>query len=112
MAAAMADPDAGGTDPGRITEWAEGASFRDGTYGEMENNLNYLGDQSSAIIVSEWTEEAGGGGHAFNVINDGGVIRFVDSQSDTISGWPPISWSEADVAASWAVYFDSNGNPV
>nr|WP_281276940.1 toxin glutamine deamidase domain-containing protein [Glycomyces buryatensis] len=108
MAAAMDNPNADGTDAGRITEWA-GGTFQKATYDEIRAKLESLGDRSSAMIVSAWA--GGRGGHAFNAINDGNV-KFVDGQSGTVSGWPPVSWSENQTSGSWAVYFDSNGNPV
>lgn len=108
-AAAVADPNAAGVSPSLITNWA-GGRFRTATYTDIERGLNALGDHSSAIIVSEWA--GGRGAHAFNAVNDGGIVKFVDGQSATVSGWPPISWSESQTSRSWAVYFDANGNPV
>jgi len=39
-------------------------------------------------------------------------MKFVDGQSAAVSGWPPSSWSEGQTAATWAAFFDKDGNPV
>ena len=105
--AAMADTNAGGTSPARITSWA-GGQLMSTNYAGIDAKLRELGEGSSAIVVSSWRR---GGGHAFNAINDGGVVKFVDGQSGTVSGWPPISWNESITSASWAVFIDKDGNP-
>lgn len=108
MSAAMADFNADGTSASRVTEWSRG-SFVKASYGDVERRLNDLGDGSSAILVSSWS--GGRGGHAYNAVNDRGAVKFIDGQSATVSGWPPSSWSESQTAATWAVFFDRQGNP-
>ena len=109
MSAAMADEHASGTTPYRVTEWS-GGKFVAANYDGVNQRLSELGDGASAILVSSWA--GGRGGHAYNAINDAGVVKFVDGQSATVSGWPPISWSESQVEATWAVYIDRNGTPL
>ncbi len=109
MAAAMADANATGTDAHRVTEWS-GGELVAANYGDVDQRLGELGEGASAILVSSW--KGGRGGHAYNAINDGGVVKFVDGQSATLSRWPPISWDESQVAATWAVFFDRNGKSI
>lgn len=106
--AAMVDANADGTSADRITDWSGGELSR-ASYADVERTLLELGDGASAIVVSSWHR---GGGHAFNAVNDGGVVKFVDGQNGTVSGWPPISWHEGATHSSWAVCFDNTGSPV
>lgn len=106
QAAAMRDDNALGTSASLVTDWA-GGQLRPTTYAQLESDLLADGPGSSAIVVSTWRD--GRGGHAYNAINDDGVIKFVDGQSGTTSRWPPSSWSESDTGMTWAVRIASNG---
>lgn len=109
MAAALSDPNGRGTSSARVTEWS-GGTLGSTTYAAVNQRLTELGPGSSAILASSWSD--GRGGHAYNAINDGGTVKFVDGQSATVSGWPPISWSESQVSHTWAVFFSKSGDPV
>jgi hypothetical protein len=107
MAAALADPFAPGTGSVRVWEWA-GGNLSHPDYAGIDSTLQNLGDNSSAIITSEWTT---GGSHTYNAVNEGGVLKFIDGQDSTVSEWPPSNWSESDVKKNWVFFYDENGNP-
>ena len=75
---------------------------------KLADELSDLGEGSSALVTVRWKGQDFG--HAFNAVNDGGVIRWIDGQENVVGGWPP---AYADHATDWmAVIVDSTGNPV
>ena len=84
---------------GRVTRTSESG---------IAQQLTDLGEGSSAQIVVRWRGR--GSGHAFNAVNDGGIIRWVDGQEGQVAGWPP---PYAVHATDWqAIIVDPAGNPV
>ena len=75
---------------------------------DIARRLSALGAGSSAQIVVRW--KGRNSGHAFNAVNDGGAITWVDGQLGEAGGWPP---AYAEHATEWhAVIVDPSGLPV
>lgn len=112
-AAAMADARSGGEPAERMAEWA-GQRPAPASLAEIGQRLTELGPGSSAIVGCDWKETWGG--HWFNAVNDGGVVKAVDAQSNRVGGWPPVSrevrFDEGLMRFSDAIFFDPNGKVV
>jgi len=76
---------------------------------DIEDRLLKAGPGSSAIITIDWNT---GGSHAANAVNDGGVIKYVDSQRAQVTKWPPPSDVVNDGTLWQGIFFDSHGRPV
>ena len=74
-----------GTSAARLEEWSGGDLIPAST-AEVEARLVEMGPNSSAMLVSRWRN---GTAHAFNAVNDGGVVKWVDGQLARVSIWPP-----------------------
>jgi Papain fold toxin 1, glutamine deamidase len=112
VAAAMSNPDAGGEPVQRMSDWA-GEQPRQASMSQIGRRMSELGDGSSAVVGCDWL---GGGGHWFNAVNDGGMVKAVDGQSGAVERWPPsadgLGFDESDMRHSDAIYFDPNGKVV
>lgn len=95
--------------PGQPSDFLEkfaGAELQPTTMLQIETELLQIGHGASALVTVSWKE---GGGHAFNAVNDGGHILFVDGQTNKTSGWPPGYASQAE---SWSsIVMDQSGDP-
>ena len=105
VAAPLADPGAPGLPPDRLEDWT-GGRFVPATIDEIHGRLTELGPGSSAIVTSAWDT---GSAHAYNAVNDGGTIKWVDAQRGTASTWPP-PYAE-HVTDSIVIFIDADGNP-
>ncbi|MDH3682600.1 MAG: toxin glutamine deamidase domain-containing protein [Acidimicrobiia bacterium] len=105
VAAPLADTHRTGVSVDRIEEWA-GGRLVPATIEEIADELTDLGPGSSAIVASGW---GSGGAHAYNAVNDGGVVKWVDAQLGRTSTWPPPYADEVDV--SLVLYLDREGRP-
>ncbi|MFB8002156.1 alpha/beta hydrolase [Nocardia sp. NPDC056000] len=82
------------------------------TPGVLADHLTRLGEGATAIVISEFhgpTDTNGIGAHAYTVTNDGGRLMVHDS---TVPGGPH-TWpvSTTNVRNTYAVLYDSHGNP-
>lgn len=92
----------------RLTEWT-GVEPQRQSFEDIGRELEQRGPGSSAVIASTWE---GGGGHAYNAVNDGGTVKFVDSQPEggAVGTWPPTrdspgyGFDESDTRETWAWY--------
>jgi hypothetical protein len=109
VAAAMSDPNVGGEPIGRMTEWA-GQSPAMASMSEIQQRLADLGPGSSAVVGCDWNH---GGGHWFNAVNDGGIVKAADGQSGAVETWPPsahgLGFDETDMLYSDAIFFTADG---
>ncbi|MDR0883219.1 MAG: hypothetical protein LBN05_01200 [Oscillospiraceae bacterium] len=78
-----------------------GLTFEDDVSAEyIEGDLKMCGDGSHGIVAVSFSED-GTDGHAFNAYYNGDKVFAIDSQSGTVSEWPPKfdkevkSWSFA-----------------
>lgn len=96
-------------------EWA-GDKFRDIYDPEgLRAGLEAGGPGSSAIVHSEFVDRNGDpGGHAFNVVNDGGRIRVCDAQTHETFDWEPgtIRPGLGDVTAHRAMAWGPRGERI
>lgn len=106
VAAPLRRPEHGGTSARRLEDWS-GGRLRPATSQGVERRLEELGPGSSAMIVTTWDSS---GAHAFNAVNDGGVVKWVDAQSGSTSRWPPPYASHFDQLH--AIFIDAGGRPV
>lgn len=111
-AAALADPKSRGEHVPRMEEWA-GQKPLPATMAEIGLRLEKLGPGSSAIVGCDWTRR---GGHWFNAVNDGGVVKAVDGQRNRVGSWPPtisqVRFNEGMMRFSDAIFFDPDGKVV
>ncbi len=105
VAAPLADPGAIGLPPDRLEDWT-GGSFRPASIDEIHEQLTDLGPGSSAIITSVWDT---GGAHAYNAVNDGGIIRWLDGQAGETATWPPPYGDH--VVDSIVIFIGPDGTP-
>ncbi len=105
VAAPLADTVQRGTTADRIEDWIDGR-LTPTTLEEVGRRLEELGPGSSAMITSRW---GSGGAHAYNAVNDGGVVKWVDAQLGQVSPWPP-PYADA-VDATLAIVIDAAGTP-
>ncbi len=105
MAASLRDPDLPGVPVDRLEDWS-GGRMVPATLDEVAEQLTELGPGSSAMIASAWDT---GGAHAFNAVNDGGIIKWVDAQSGQTTLWPP-PYADA-VEVSLVIWIDADGRP-
>lgn len=103
VAAPIADPSRRGAPLDWIEDWS-GGRFRLSSADGVARRLDDLGPGSSAMIVATWSDE---GAHAFNAVNDGGTIRWVDGQTGETLPWPPRYGSEIDTML--AIFVDPDG---
>lgn len=112
-AAAMADRYSGGEPTGRMTEWA-GQRPVAASMAEIGKRLSELGPGTSAIVGCDWKD--GNGGHWFNAVNDGGVLKTVDGQRNRVGSWPPafseVRFDESMMGFSDAIFFGPDGKVV
>lgn len=106
VAAPLGRPEHGGTTAQRLEEWS-GGRLAPTTSNGIEQRLQGLGPGSSAMIVTTWDTS---GAHAFNAVNDGGVVKWVDAQAGSTSRWPPPYASHFDQLH--AIFIDAGGHPV
>jgi len=72
-----------------------GSKFYQSSFERTEDELLASGDGSRGIVtIHRGATEARGVGHAFNVVNDAGEIRWVDTQSG-------IARTTAEVVSEW-----------
>lgn len=107
VAAPLADPMSRGTSASLLEDWS-GGTLRPTTLRNVERELEKMGPGASAMIVSEWRSL--NGAHAYNAINDGGVIRWVDGQTGQTAPWPPPYANRA--GRSQAIFIDPDGAPI
>jgi hypothetical protein len=88
-----------------LEDWT-GGYLMPATMAGIERRLTHLGPGSSAVVVSRW---GSGRAHAYNAVNDAGVIKWVDGQPGLVSTWPPPYTSS--VNASLAIFVDPGGKP-
>ena len=105
VAAPLSDADLTGVSADRLEEWTGGA-LRPADLAEVEARLAEMGPGSSAIVASLWDE---GGAHAYNAVNDGGVVKWVDAQLGEVSPWPPPYAAKVD--ESIAIFIGPDGRP-
>ena len=112
-AAAMADARSGGEPTDRMGEWV-GQRPIPASMAEIGQRLTELGHGSSAIVGCDWKESQGG--HWFNAVNDGGVLKTVDGQRNRVGSWPPVfrevRFDESLMRFSDATFFDPTGKVV
>lgn len=106
VAAPLGKPENGGTTARRLEEWSGGRLGPTTSQG-IQQRLQDLGPGSSAMIVTTWDSS---GAHAFNAVNDGGVVKWVDAQLGSTSRWPPPYASHFDELH--AIFIDAGGRPV
>lgn len=106
VAAPLKRPEHGGTSAHRLEDWS-GGRLAPTTSEGIEQRLEALGPGSSAMIVTTWDTS---GAHAFNAVNDAGVVKWVDAQSGSTSRWPPPYASHFDQLH--AIFIDAGGRPV
>lgn len=106
VAAPLGRPENGGTTAQRLEDWSGGRLGATTSHG-IEQRLHDLGPGSSAMIVTTWDSS---GAHAFNAVNDGGVVKWVDAQLGSTSRWPPPYASHFDELH--AIFIDAGGRPV
>ena len=106
VAAPLARPERGGTTAERLEQWSGGRLAPTTSHG-IEQRLTELGPGSSALIVTTWDSP---GAHAFNAVNDRGVVKWVDAQLGATSTWPPRYASHFDELQ--AIFIDAGGSPV
>ncbi|MHC9297142.1 toxin glutamine deamidase domain-containing protein [Mycobacterium sp. LTG2003] len=80
------------------------------SYSEAGQCLLDLGDGSSAVLASRWSEGRQGG-HAYLAVNDGGALFLIDGRTGERSGWPPY-WGEDAVSHIAVGYLDAAGQPM
>lgn len=115
-AASAAEVDGDGAQQQLVTNWSGGAYTPVAGFAGIEETLLDLGPGSSVIIGVRWNNHGrDGGGHAFNAVNDGGVIKFIDAQDGTVMSWPPSDpparFDEQDVLSTSGCFFDASGHP-
>ncbi len=106
VAAPLGQPERGGTTAQRLEDWS-GGHLGPTTSPGIERRLQELGPGSSAMIVTTWDSS---GAHAFNAVNDGGVVKWVDAQAGSTSRWPPPYASHFDQLH--AIFINAEGRPV
>jgi hypothetical protein len=110
--AAKMAPGLRGEPVSRMNDWS-GGTPQPATMNQVSERLQELGPGSSAIVRSNWSE---GGAHYFNGVNDNGVIKAVDGQSGKVETWPPstggLRFDETQMAQSYAIYFNANGEVI
>ncbi len=106
VAAPLGRPEHGGTTARRLEDWSGGRLGPTTSQG-IEQRLEELGPGSSALIVTTWDNA---GAHAFNAVNDRGVVKWVDAQLGSTAGWPPPYASHFD--EMHAIFIDAGGRPV
>ncbi len=106
VAAPLGRPEHGGTTAGRLEDWSGGHLGPTTSHG-IEQRLQELGPGSSALIVTTWDNS---GAHAFNAVNDQGVVKWVDAQLGSSAPWPPPYASHFDQLH--AIFIDAGGRPV
>jgi len=105
VAAPLADPRSPGLSADHLQDWT-GGRFQRASVDEIQGRLTELGPGSSAIVTSAWDT---GGAHAYNALNDGGTVKWVDAQLGTSSPWPPPYADNVD--DSIVIFIDPDGNP-
>lgn len=95
-----------GTSRLRLEQWS-GGMLIDASIDQIGGMLGELGPGSSAMVVVDWE---GGSAHAFNAVNDRGVITWIDGQSGRTGPWPPDYGIR--IRASEAVFIEPDGRPV
>ncbi len=105
VAAPLIDPTIRGVSGHLLEDWS-GGRFRPTTVDGLGAELERLGPGASAMVVSSWDY---GGGHAYNAINDGGVVRWVDGQTGQTMPWPPRYGGQ--VSGMLAIVIDAAGRP-
>jgi hypothetical protein len=77
---------------------------------EIKQRLDELGPGSSAIVGCDWQA---GGGHWFNAVNDGGIVKALDGQHCKVETWPPslggLGFEESRMLQSDAIFIASDG---
>ncbi len=110
VAAAMSDPETQG-EPYKIMVEAVGVTPETTSISEIGYRLEQAGPGSSAIVGVDWNS---GGGHWFNAVNDGGIVKAVDGQTGRIEPWPPsnvgLGFSESDMSNVDAIWFAPDGS--
>jgi hypothetical protein len=94
-----------GTSSELLEDWT-GGLLRPTTIGAVQRRLADLGPGSSALVVSRW---GSGRAHAYNAINDAGVVKWVDGQPGQVGPWPPPYAGSVD--ASLAIFVGPDGVP-
>ncbi len=89
---------------------AVGSGAQFATYTDVADTLLQLGDGSSAVLASRWSDGRYGG-HAYLAVNEGGQIRLYDPHGQQRSGWPP-HWGQDAVTRTAVGYLDAHGNAV
>ena len=105
VAAALADDNLAGVAGTRLEDWS-GGRLVPADLDEVAERLQELGPGSSAMITSGWGQ---GQAHAYNAVNDGGVVKWVDAQIGEVSDWPPAYADAIDV--SLVIWIDADGRP-
>jgi len=106
VAAPLGRPQNGGTTARRLEDWSGGRLGPTTSQG-IEHRLEQLGPGSSAMVVTTWDSS---GAHAFNAVNDRGVVKWVDAQLGSTSRWPPPYASHFNELH--AIFIDAGGRPV
>ncbi len=76
------------------------------TAGRIEQDLLRSGHGAAALVQVDWP---GGGGHAFNAVNHGGSVVWVDAQSADV-GHEPLHIADAEHV--WHLPMDPEGRPL
>ena len=89
VGAAVTNPATGETGSTARQEAFLGAQFQPegngvGGLNSVAQQLLASGPGSSAVIITSWTAAAGGGAHSWNVVNNNGVITWIDGQSGIV----------------------------
>ncbi|MEU2034657.1 alpha/beta hydrolase [Nocardia amamiensis] len=80
----------------------------------MAARLRLLGDGASVLVVDQYhgpADEHGVGAHAYVLTNDNGTIMVHDDSVGEPHPYPPRT-STRDLAGTWGIFYDSDGNPL
>jgi hypothetical protein len=94
-----------GTSATRLEDWI-GGHLVVTSIDDVEARLIEMGPGSSAMVVSTWQAR---GAHAFNAVNDGGIVKWVDGQFGKVAQWPPPYVD--NIADSHAIFIGPDAHP-
>jgi hypothetical protein len=105
VAAPLRSPAARGTTLDRLESWS-GGRLVPTSLEAIERRLTELGHGSSALVASTWDS---GGAHAYNAVNRGGIVTWIDGQLGEVGPWPPRYARNVD--HTLAIFLGPDGRP-